>query len=76
MTKGWQHTERTGEEIAIDFLKEQIYNIVEHFYRSIIGEIDIVKEHRGYLVFCEVKTRRNRTGLHPSLSVTAKKLRN
>ena len=42
MTKGRQHTERTGEEIAIDFLKEQIYNIVEHFYRSIIGEIDIV----------------------------------
>ena len=59
MTKGWQHTERTGEEIAIDFLKEQIYNIVEHFYRSRIVGIEIVTEHRECIVFCELKTRRN-----------------
>ncbi|MCH2280638.1 MAG: YraN family protein [SAR324 cluster bacterium] len=74
MTKERQHTGRTGEEIACDFLKEQGYSIVERNYRSRIGEIDIVAEHREYLVFCEVKTRRNRTGLHPSLSVTAKKI--
>ena len=74
MTKERQHTGRTGEEIACDFLKEQGYSIVERNYRSRIGEIDIVTEHREYLVFCEVKTRRNLTGLHPSLSVTAKKI--
>ena len=74
MTKERQHTGRTGEEIACDFLKEQGYSIVERNYRSRIGEIDIVAEHREYLVFCEVRTRKNRTGLHPSLSVTAKKI--
>ena len=76
MTKERQHTGRTGEVIACDFLKEQGYSIVERDYRSRIGEIDIVAEHSVYLVFCEVKTRRNRTRLHPSLLVTAKNLRN
>ena len=73
MTKERQYTGRTGEEVACDFFKEQGYSIIEPNYRSRIGEIDIVAEHRENLVFCEVKTRRNRTGLHPSLSVTAKK---
>ena len=74
MTKERQHTGRTGEEIACDFLKKQGYSIVERNYRSRISEIDIIAEHRKYLVFCEVKTRRNRIGLHPSFSVTAKKI--
>ena len=74
MTKELQHTGRKEEEIACDFLKEQGYRIVKSNYRSKIGEIDIVAEHREYLVFCEVKTHRNRTGLHPSLSVIAKKI--
>ena len=74
MTKGRQDTGRTGEETAFDFLKEQGYSIVERNHRSRLGEIVIVAEHREYLVFCEVKTRKNRTGLHQSLSVTAKKI--
>jgi len=74
LTKERQHTGRTGEQIACDFLKEQGYSIVERNHRSRLGEIDIVAEHREYLVFCEVKTRRSRAGLHPSLSVTAKKI--
>ena len=74
MTKERQHTGRTGEQIACDFLKEQGYSIVERNHLSRLGEIDIVAEHMEYLVFCEVKTRRRRAGLHPSLSETAKKL--
>ena len=56
MTKERQHTGRTGEQIACDFLKEQGYSFVERNHRSRLGEIDIVAEHREYLVFCEVKT--------------------
>ena len=74
MTKERQHARRTLEEIACDFLKEQGYRIGESNYRSRIGEIDIVAKHREYLVFREVKTHINRTGLHPSLSVTIKKI--
>ena len=57
MTKERQHSGRTGEEIAYDFFKEQGYSIIKRNYRSRIGEIDIVSEHREYLVFSEVKTR-------------------
>ena len=67
MTKERQHTGRTVEVIACDFLKEQGYSIGESNYRSRIGEIDIVAEHRENLVFCEIKKRRNKDGLHPSL---------
>ena len=67
MIKEQQHTGKTGEEIACDFLNEQGYSTVEPNYRSRKGEIDIVAEQGEYLVFFEVKTRRNRTGLHPSL---------
>ena len=72
MTKERQHTGKIGEEIACDFLKKQGYSIVERNHRSRIGEIDIVEGHKEYLVFCEVKTRRNRSGLPPSLLITAK----
>ena len=68
-----QHTGRTEEEIACDFLKEQGYSIVKRNCHRRIGEIDIVTEHRDNLVICKVKTRRTRSGLHPSLSVNAKK---
>jgi putative endonuclease len=74
LTKERQHTGKTGEQIACDFLKEQGYSIVERNHRSRLGEIDIVAEHREYLVFCEVKTRRSRVGLNPSLPVTAKNI--
>ena len=73
MTKERQHTGRTGEQIACDFLKEQGYSIVERNHHSRLSEIDIVAEHRKYLVFCEVKKPRSRAGLRPSLSVTTKK---
>ena len=55
-------------------MKEQGYIIFQSNYYSKIGEIDLVEEHREYIVFCEIKTRRNRTGIQPSMSVTAKKI--
>ena len=64
MTKERQHTGRTGEEIACEFLKELGCSIVEPNYRSRIGEIDIIEEHREYLVFCDKNAQeQNRTSL-------------
>ena len=75
MTKERQHKERTGEEIACDFLKERGYSIVERDYRSRIGEIDIVAKHREYLVFCgKYAQKQNRTS--PVFVSNCKKLRN
>lgn len=46
-----------GEERAAALLKKKGYRILEKNYRSPFGEIDIVAENKGFLVFIEVKRR-------------------
>lgn len=48
---------KTGEELVKDYLISKGYNILETNYRNKIGEIDIIANDRGILVFIEVKTR-------------------
>ncbi len=44
-----------GEEIAVQFLKSQGYQIIERNFRSSQGEIDIIAQDGIFLVFVEVK---------------------
>ncbi len=46
-----------GEELAINFLKSKNYKILEKNYSNKIGEIDIIAQDKGVLVFIEVKAR-------------------
>lgn len=47
-----------GEEIAVKYLKERGYKILDRNFRyKGYGELDIVAEKSGNLVFIEVKTR-------------------
>jgi len=62
-----------GEKLAKDYLKKRGYRIRETNYRCPEGEIDIVAEHKDYLVFIEVKTRRSLEFGSPEESVTADK---
>ena len=62
-----------GEKLAKDYLKRRGYRIRETNYRCPEGEIDIVAEHKDYLVFIEVKTRRSLEFGSPEESVTADK---
>ena len=48
-----------GEETAAEYLKDKGYTIVGMNYRVRGGEIDIIAKNRKYLVFAEVKTRKN-----------------
>ncbi len=64
---------RLGEKIALLFLKDVGYSILEHNYRTRLGEIDIIAEDSGTLVFVEVKTRVGATFGHPYDAVTPKK---
>jgi putative endonuclease len=52
-----RHEGLLGEDTAIKMLKRNGYKIVERNYRSKLGEIDVVAEEGGYLVFVEVKKR-------------------
>lgn len=62
-----------GEKLAKDYLKKRGYRIRETNYRCPEGEIDIVAEHKDYLVFVEVKARRSLEFGSPEESITADK---
>ena len=46
-----------GEEAAADGYRRRGYRIVARNWRCRVGELDLVAERRGVLVFCEVKSR-------------------
>jgi putative endonuclease len=64
-----------GEQAACLALEEQGYRIVHRNYRVRAGEIDIVCERAGTLVFCEVKTRTSAVYGSPEEAVTHAKRR-
>ena len=46
-----------GERLAADHLAARGYRVVDRNFRTRYGELDLVAEGGGCLVFCEVKTR-------------------
>jgi len=51
------NTGRMGESLAIEYLTDKGYVILETNYRNKIGEVDIIAYDKNVLVFVEVKTR-------------------
>lgn len=66
---------KLGEQIALGLLRKKGYKILDKNFRSRFGEIDIVAEDRGVLVFVEVKTRWSKKFGNPEEAVTPWKLR-
>jgi len=48
-----------GEDKATEYLRKKGYRIVRRNYSCRMGEIDIIAENDEYLVFVEVKLRKN-----------------
>ncbi|MBI3793808.1 MAG: YraN family protein [Nitrospinae bacterium] len=66
---------KSSEKTAEKYLRKKGYKIVETNYRCKKGEIDIIALHKKYLVFCEVKARRNQTYGSALEAVTPSKIR-
>lgn len=62
-----------GEDLAVKFLKDKGYKIISRNYKTPIGEIDIIAEDNGILVFVEVKTRTSNLFGYPFEAVGTKK---
>lgn len=67
-------TGKWGETTALEYLREKGLNLVARNYRSADGEIDLVMEQEGELVFVEVKTRSSREFGTPEEAVDDEKL--
>ncbi len=65
-----------GEDLAASFLKKKGHRIIERNFRvHKLGEIDIISEHKGKIIFTEVRTKSSRSFCSPEESVGAIKKR-
>ncbi len=64
-----------GERLAAERLRQAGYIVRAHNYRCQAGEVDIVAEEAGDIVFVEVKTRRGVSYGLPEEAVTPAKQR-
>jgi putative endonuclease len=62
-----------GEELASRKLQSLSYTVCERNWRCAVGELDIVAEKDGVLVFVEVRTRRGDRFGTPEESITPAK---
>ena len=62
-----------GETVAAAHLEAQGLKVVDRNFRTRYGEVDLIAEDSGTLVFVEVKTRRSLAFGAPEESVTPRK---
>jgi putative endonuclease len=64
---------RSGEDVALKYLRKNKYRIIERGFRFLRGEIDLIAWDGPTLVFVEVKTRHVSSFGYPEESVNAVK---
>jgi putative endonuclease len=64
---------RSGEMLAAAFLIKQGYSIIAKNVNTPYGEIDLIAEASGTIVFVEVKTRASQSLGPPEISITPRK---
>lgn len=64
-----------GEDMAVKFLLDLNYEILERNFTKNHGEIDIIAKDKNFIVFVEVKSRKNINFGYPRDFVNNKKIR-
>jgi putative endonuclease len=67
---------RYGEQRAAQYLERHGYTIISRNYYTRYGELDIVCQKQGEIIFVEVKTRKTKLFGSPEESITYKKMQN
>lgn len=75
MTYARQRLGEQGESVACVELESLGYTILERRYRTRFGEIDVIADDHGTVVFVEVKTKTDCSFSDPVESVTKQKQR-
>lgn len=73
MNKNTSDLGRHSEELAVSFLEQHQYKILDKNFRSKFGEIDIIAQDREYLCFVEVRAKLTPEYGHPLESITETK---
>lgn len=64
---------KEGEAVAAEYLRRKGYRVIEENYRTRRGEIDLICEQKGSIIFVEVKTRKSLYFGHPEEAVDSRK---
>ena len=64
---------RSGETLAVNFLKKHKYKILKTNFTCTVGEVDIIASKDGAIVFVEVKTRNSSKYGRPCEAVNSAK---
>ena len=68
-------TGNLGEELAVNYLSEKGYKVIERNWRFRHAEVDIIAEMNGRLHFFEIKTRTTDKYGKPEESMSHKKMK-
>lgn len=66
---------KQGEDMAVEYLQNNGYKILERNFFCKQGEIDVIALDKDYIVFIEIKTRSNTEFGLPSEAVTERKIK-
>ncbi len=75
-TNSTNHTRAVGnetEDIACQYLKKNGLILITKNFSHRIGEIDLIMKHNNFIVFIEVRYRKNTNYGYPEETVTLKK---
>lgn len=61
---------KAGEDAALHYLQQRDYQLIARNWRCLHGELDLIMQQRGQLVFVEVKARRSAISDEAAIGLT------